>query len=210
MSYEDALKIAKTMKRNYIFVTPTRMYGLDIEKGALSIIDIESDVQIPFAGEVSSILNEKKKESYLKKNTPTFLNEYKQLTDDMYLNFWDEPKVMGMIMSAYSNLNTLLNGRFARLIYSIDNLEKNEEFMKNTYGIKTDDGYRKYIFENYYLDCFSKVHCISKSDKVALNVYDVDPYSLVYEFFIDKKKYVVKEYFRVRKLHHYMRVDIGE
>lgn len=69
MSYENALKIAKTMKRNYIFVTPTRMYGLDIEKGALSIIDIESDIQIPFAGEVSSILNEKKKESYLKKNT---------------------------------------------------------------------------------------------------------------------------------------------
>lgn len=210
MSYEEALKIAKTMKRNYIFVTPTRMYGLDIEKGALSIIDIESNIQLPFAGEVSSILNAKKKELFLNKNTPTFLNEYKQITDDMYLNFWDEPKVIDLIMSAYNNLNTLLNGRFTRLAYSNSDLEKNEEFMRNTYGIKTDEGYRKYVFENYYLDCFSKVHCISKSDKVSLNVYDVDPYSFIYEFFIDKKKYVVKEYFRVRKLHRYTRVDISE
>ena len=66
MECKEAFKIAKTMKRNFIYVTPTRMYGMDIGKSTLSIIDTISNVPVSFAGEISAILDENKKEKFFK------------------------------------------------------------------------------------------------------------------------------------------------
>lgn len=208
MNCEEALKIAKTMKRNYVYVTPTRMYGLDVGKCALSTIDMVTDLDKSFAGEVVAILDEKKRDAFLKKNTTTFLNEYKELEPGFYINFWDEPGIISDIMNAYNALYYNTN-RNTRLLYSISGLETNPDFMKNIYGIKTDDGYRRFILDGYYLDCFTKMHCVTKSDKVSLNIYDYDHFSYMYEFIIDKKKYVVKEYFKIRKLIKYSLIDMG-
>lgn len=204
MSCADALKIAKTMKRDFVYVTPTRMLGLDISKCALSIIDIDSDIITSFAGKVASLLNEKKKDTYIIKNASTFMYEYKKLDEDLYCNMFDQDGIKEDILDAY---NRLCN-RLARavLIATFPNLHLNNDFMDNTYGIKATDGYKKFIMDGYYFDCFTKMHCISKSDKVSLNIYDADQYSYIYEFFVDKKKYVVREYFRIRKLNKYSRV----
>lgn len=208
MNCAEAFKIAKTMKRNYVYVTPTRMYGLDVGKCALSTIDMITDLDKMFAGEVSAILDEKKRDSYLVKNTSTFLNEYRELEPGMYINFWDEPKIISDIMNAYNALYFNVN-RNTKLVYSTIGLERNPEFMDRIYGIKTDDGYKRFILDGYYLDCFTKMHCVTKSDKVSLNIYDYDPFSYMYEFFIYKKKYVVKEYFKIRKLRRYTSIDIS-
>ena len=207
MNCMEALKIAKTMKRNYVYITPTRMYGLDTGKCALSIIDIQSDIDKSFAGEVASILDDKKRDSFLVNNTGVFLNEYRELEPGVYINFWDEPKIIDDIMKAYNAL--YFNSPNARLIYSATNLEQNDDFMRNIYGIKTVDGYRRFILDGYYLDCFTKMHCVTKSDKVSLNIYDYDPFSYMYEFFINKKKYTVKEYFKIRKLKHYNLIKVS-
>ena len=203
MECKEAFKIAKTMKRNFIYVTPTRMYGMDIGKSTLSIIDMISDVPLSFAGEVSAILDDNKKEKFLVKNTSTFLYEYKKLEEDMYINFWQEPSVIKDIMNAYNSLSSILSRRSLNPIYSVSGLEGNSIFMDNTYGIKVADGYHNMVMDGYYLDCFSKMHCISKSDKVSLNVYDKDPFFYIYEFIVGKKKYEVKEYFKIRKMHRY-------
>lgn len=208
MNCAEALKIAKTMKRNYVYVTPTRMYGLDVGKCALSTIDMMTDLTKSFAGEVSAILDEKKRDAFLKKNTSTFLNEYRELEPGLYINFWDEPKIISDIMNAYNGLYFNQN-RNTRLIYSKYGLEFNPEVMAKIYGIKTDDGYEKYILDGYYLDCFTKMHCVTKSDRVALNIYDYDQFSYMYEFLINKKKYVVKEYFKIRKLKRYSPINVG-
>lgn len=203
MECKEAFKIAKTMKRNFIYVTPTRMYGMDIGKSTLSIIDMISDVPLSFAGEVSAILDDNKKEKFLVKNTSTFLYEYKKLEEDMYINFWQEPSVINDIMNAYNSLSSILSRRSLNSTYSVSGLEGNSTFMDNTYGIKVADGYHNMVMDGYYLDCFSKMHCISKSDKVSLNVYDKDPFFYIYEFIVGKKKYEVKEYFKIRKMHRY-------
>ena len=208
MNCAEALKIAKTMKRNYVYVTPTRMYGLDAGKCALSTIDMVTDLDKSFAGEVSAILDEKKREAFLKKNTSTFLNEYRELEPGLFINFWEEPKIISDIINAYNGLY-FNQTRDTRLIYSKYGLELNPEFMAKIYGIKTDDGYERYILDGYYLDCFTKMHCVTKSDKVALNIYDYDQFSYMYEFLVDKKKYVVKEYFKIRKLKRYNSIDIS-
>ena len=203
MECKEAFKIAKTMKRNFIYVTPTRMYGMDIGKSTLSIIDMISNVPVPFAGEISAILDENKKEKFLVKNTSTFLYEYKKLEEDMYINFWEEPSVINDIMNAYNSLSNILSRRSLNPTYSVSGLENNISFMNNTYAIKVVDGYQKMVIDGYYLDCFSKMHCISKADKVSLNVYDKDPFFYIYEFIVSKKKYEVKEYFKIRKMHRY-------
>ena len=208
MNCAEALKIAKTMKRNYVYVTPTRMYGLDVGKCALSVIDMVTDLDKSFAGEVSAILDEKKRDAFLKKNTSTFLNEYRELEPGLFINFWDEPKIISDIMNAYNGLY-FNQSRNTRLIYSKYGLEFDSEFMAKIYGIKTDDGYEKYILDGYYLDCFTKMHCVTKSDKVALNIYDYDQFSYMYEFLINKKKYVVKEYFKIRKLKRYSEINVS-
>lgn len=203
MECKEAFKIAKTMKRNFIYVTPTRMYGMDIGKSTLSIIDMISNVPVSFAGEISAILDENKKEKFLVKNTSTFLYEYKKLEEDMYINFWEEPSVINDIMNAYNSLSNILSRRSLNPTYSVSGLENNISFMNNTYAIKVVDGYQKMVMDGYYLDCFSKMHCISKADKVSLNVYDKDPFFYIYEFIVSKKKYEVKEYFKIRKMHRY-------
>lgn len=203
MECKEAFKIAKTMKRNFIYVTPTRMYGMDIGKSTLSIIDMISNVPVSFAGEISAILDENKKEKFLVKNTSTFLYEYKKLEEDMYINFWEEPSVINDIMNAYNSLSNILSRRSLNPTYSVSGLENNISFMNNTYAIKVVDGYQKMVMDGYYLDCFSKMHCISKADKVSLNVYDKDPFFYIYEFIVSKKKYKVKEYFKIRKMHRY-------
>ena len=109
MECKEAFKIAKTMKRNFIYVTPTRMYGMDIGKSTLSIIDMISNVPVPFAGEISAILDENKKEKFLVKNTSTFLYEYKKLEEDMYINFWEEPSVINDILMLLSLLLELIH-----------------------------------------------------------------------------------------------------
>lgn len=201
MSTASALKIAKTMKRDYVYITPTRMIGLDSGKYALSIIDIESDIIHPFAGKTSALLNEKKKESFIIKNASTFLYEYKKIDEDVYCNLFEQDKIIQDIMDTYNKLNSQLSS--SRLICSMVDLHLNNIFMDGTYGIKADDGYEKNIIDGFYFDHFTKMHCNSKSDKVALNIYDNDDASYIYEFFINKKKYVVREYFKIRKLNHY-------
>lgn len=201
MSCSEALKIAKTMKRDFVYVTPTRMLGLDIGKCALSVIDTESSIITSFAGKTAALLNEKKKETFIIKNASTFLYEYKKIDDDLYCNMFEQEKIKSDIMESYNRLiNHLSHGT---LIYSITDLQKNPEFMDNTYGIRADDGYKRFVMDGYYFDCFTKMHCISKSDKVSLNIYDVDQFSYIYEFFVYKKGYTVKEYFRIRKLNRY-------
>lgn len=201
MSCAEALKIAKTMKRDYVYVTPTQMLGLDISKCALSIINIDSDIVVPFAGKVSALLNEKKKETFIIKNASTFLYEYKKIDEDVYCNMFDQDKVITDIMTAYRSLLSQLST--ARLIDSFPDLHNSKEFMDGAYGIRADEGYKRLILNGYYFDCFTKVHCISKSDKVSLNIYDNDIYSYLYEFIVDKKKYKVIEYFKIRKLNRY-------
>lgn len=201
MSSASALKIAKTMKRDMVYITPTRMLGLDSGKCALSIIDIESEIPVSFAGKTAALLNEKKKESFLIKNASTFLYEYKKLDEDLYCNLFEQERIINDIMSAYNRLMNHLST--ATLICTMVDLHLNDDFMNGTYGIRADDGYKKNIINGFYFDHFTKMHCNSKSDKVSLNIYDNDEYSYIYEFFVDKKKYVVKEYFRIRKLNHY-------
>lgn len=204
MSCSEALKIAKTMKRDMVFVTPTRMLGLDVGGCALSVIDIESDICVPFAGKTAALLNEKKKETFIIKNASTFLYEYKKIDDDLYCNLFDQEKIMADIMVSYNSLQDRLSK--SRLLCTLPDLHLNEEFMNATYGIRAAEGYKRIVIGGYYFDCFTKMHCISKSDKVSLNIYDADQYSFIYEFFVDKKKYVVREYFRIRKLNHYSRM----
>ena len=67
--------------------------------------------------------------------------------------------------------------------------------------LKVNDGLTRFMLGGkYMITSFNKVHAINASDKVSVNIYDIDPISFLCEFIVDKKKYTVKEYIRYRKM----------
>ena len=78
-------------------------------------------------------------------------------------------------------------------------MEKDVNFMTTVAKLKVENGLTSYVLGNKYLmTSFNKVHAINASDKISINIYEIDSISYICEFIIDKKKYKVKEYIRYR------------
>lgn len=198
MDYTNILKIAKSMKRPIIHVNKSYMLGTDVEFGTLSMIDITSDIETPFTTIFTDILTEATKDKLVMSRPDIFFNEYKDL-DGLYINDWNEDKLRDNIFRLFRKIMLYLRANSP--VHSADGLEKFPEFVSKVSKIKVDDGLIGYTFaRDYFVTSFNKVHSINATDKVALNVYDIDPISYLYEFLIDKKKYILKEYIRYRKV----------
>lgn len=195
----DIIKIAKTMKRPIVYITPTYMLGTDEEFCTLSRINIESDVVRPMAFKISSILIGESKDKYANEHPEIFFTEYSHVQEDLYINTWNESFYMYNIMNINLRLATSL--QYANKVYSVDRLDKDSNFMQNVAKLKVSDGLKRHIMDDRFLQTsFNKVHCVNASDTVSLNIYDMDHFSYLYEYRIGKKKYDVYEYIRYRKM----------
>lgn len=194
----DVLKIARSMKRPIIHVSHNYMLGCDEEFCTLSIIEIESDVERSFTAYVNDCLDDIKAEKFVMKSPEIFYKEYQNVQPGLYINYWNELYLLNNIFLIY---NKIQKYKMCRLAYTEFGLEKNENFMNTVAKLKVKDGLTKYLLGGKYLiTSFNKVHAINASDKVSVNVYDIDPISFLCEFIIDKKKYTIKEYIRYRKM----------
>lgn len=195
---KEILKIARSMKRPVIHVNNNYMLGTDEEFCTLSIIEINSDIPRPFTTTVNDYLDGEKKEKFAISNPSVFFIEYQMLDEDFYINTWKESYLYPNIFDIFTIIQKYIT---LPIVYSETGLEKNKEFMDTVAKLKVDDGLTKYVFgDKYLITSFNKVHAINASDKVSVNIYDIDPISFLCEFIVDKKKYVVKEYIRYRKM----------
>ena len=165
------IKIAKGMKRPVIQLRNNKILGTDEEFCTLSK-SAHPDI---------------------------FFAEYKKIIDGFYINGWAEIQYADIISDMWERIAYYIN--YSNIIYSETGLEKNEQFM-SLCKAKVSDGLQYYNIDNKYLQTsFNKIHCINSKDKVSLNIYDIDMESLLYEYIIDKKKYVVNQYVRYRKMY---------
>lgn len=195
------IKIARSMKRAIIHVSDHYMIGLSEDLSVLSTLHCESNIPRPFTAKVNDIVTEDNMEKYSNSNISVWANEYEKITDGLYINTWEEPILYNTIMDKMGKVTMWLSDPYLSIAYSVDNLQECEDFMKRVAKLKVDDGMTKYIFDNLYLATnFNKLHAINASDKVSLNIYDIDAVSYLFEYTINKKKYIIKEYIRYRKM----------
>lgn len=194
------IKIAKGMKRPVIQLRNNKILGTDEEFCTLSKIDIDTGIDKPITFKITdSLLQESAIEKYSSAHPDIFFAEYKKIIDGFYINGWAEIQYADIISDMWERIAYYIN--YSNIVYSETGLEKNEQFM-SLCKAKVSDGLQYYNIDNKYLQTsFNKIHCINSKDKVSLNIYDIDMESLLYEYIIDKKKYVVNQYVRYRKMY---------
>ena len=194
----EILKIARSMKRPIIHISPNYMLGTDEEFCTLSLIEISSDIPRSFTTAVNDYLDEGKIEKFSVAHPEIFFTEYQMIDNSFYVNTWKEPYLFSNIFNIFGRVQRYIT---YPVVYSETGLEKDNLFMTTVAKLKVDDGLTRYIFGNKYIATnFNKVHAINASDKVSVNIYDIDPISFLCEFIVTKKKYTIKEYIRYRKM----------
>lgn len=198
----EIMKIARSMKRQIVHINNHFMLGTDEDFFTLSVIETESIILRPFTTTINGYLDESKKEKFANDNPQIFLTEYIRLDTDLYINSWNEYDLNNKILYMYNSILHTISS--CPIGYTESGLEQNKEFMSTVAKLKVDDGMTRYILGGRYLiTSFNKVHAINSTDKVSVNVYDIDLRSFICEFIVDKKKYVIREYIRYRKIPNY-------
>lgn len=194
----NTIKIAKSMKRAIVHISKNYMLGTDEDFSTLSVIEIYSEVPKSFTAPINEIIATEAANKLAIKDSTLFLTEYSKLTDSHYYRFWDEEALANKIFDLFHKVSVVLQSK--PIVYYQESLEKNPEFMQ-LMKLKVSDGLVRYVIDDKYLFTnFSKVQPINSTDKITLRIYDVDDISYLYEFLIDKKKYLIKEYIRYRKM----------
>ena len=197
MEMEKLVKIAKTMKRDYMVVCPFVILGSDCNYCTLSVIEMDTESN-DFATISSDLVTPQNATKYASSHPAEYYNEYRDIGDGYKVNAWVESTLRQNIFPMYNRIVNFIQTHMP--IYAAGGLECDSDFMNTVAKLKVADGMTRYLFDNKYLiTSFSKVHAINASDKVSVSIYDYDQESYLYEFLIDKKKYVVKEYLRYRK-----------
>lgn len=195
---EDVLKIAKTMKRPIVYICPFYMLGTDEEFCTLSKIEINSDIDRPVAFEMSGVLTQATKDKFAEAHPEIYFSEYSQVVQGLFVNTWREKHYMNILLNMWNRISFVDT---ITPVYSCDELEKDSDFKTKVAKMKVSDGLQKYILNGNYLQTsFNKVHSINATDKVSLDIYDLDYESFMYRYTINKKKYNVVEYIRYRKM----------
>lgn len=196
MEMEGIIKTAKTMKRCNIYVCPYYMLGSDEDYCSLSVIEMDSESP-EFAAKVVDILTPQNSMKFITSRPDVYYNEYRDVKDGYKVNAWDEVAIREKLRSMHLKIQTLTST--LPTIFYQDNLDQDETFMASVGKLKTADRLTRYKFNNFLITNFASLHSINAKDKVSMKIYDCDPLSYLYEFRIDKKKYIIKEYLRYRK-----------
>lgn len=197
-SFEEVLKMAKSMKRAVVHIAPNYMLGSDEEFCTLSMIIIDTGIDKPITSVLNEIIDNNGAAKLAESSAGEFLNEYTRYNENYYYKFWNEELYREKLFSLLAKVNLAITCR--PVLYTETGLEKNQEFMASA-KLKAGDGLSSYKFGDQYLVTgFYKVHPINANDKVDVTIYDLDDQSCLYEYIIDKKKYKIKEYIRYRKM----------
>lgn len=172
----DIIKIAKSMKKEYVHITPKYILGTDINTNTLSIIYIESGEE--YLGTTAELEG---------KGVPEFAE---CMTEEIlrhrfvYLLQKVSPIALYGLVSPIEGFENI-------------DISENENFLNTSRNIKSKDGAKMFkLNETYIMSNFSSLHPINKSDKVYLSLYPCDAISFMSKFVIDKKKYEIHEYIR--------------
>lgn len=189
---DEAITIAKTMKKPIIYVTSDYILGTDNDFFTLSIIYTSSDIPRPFTCILKDLITPKDKE------IPD-TSKYSVLCEGYLIDTWIESELYTNIITIFKHLYKIINiGIYPKIIDKMD-ISKNEQF-RQAVGMKDADGHIWYTENSVFMSSFARLHAVNASDNVSLTIYDIDPISYLSEFIIEKKKCTIHEYIKYRKL----------
>ena len=205
MTVLEALKIAKTMKRPIVYITDGYILGTDESFSVLSVITLNDFVDIPRAicGKLNDILFDPAKTAKFQNSEPEmFFTYYDQVVPGIYVNTFEEFKLMTSITKLYERCSGMVRGK--EPFTNIQKINTVDPLFASVTSLSANDGMRYYTLSRemtLYLSTFITVHPITKTDIVNLMCFDVDKRSFIAKFEIIKKKTLtIQEYVRYRYL----------
>lgn len=163
------IKLAKSMKKEFIEITNSYIIGTDVNRCTMSIIYTKSDEY--YIGTMAEL-------------------EGKKIPD-----YWmPNDRLKRDIDILMSNCFKVLDRNIVLL--KEDNIKENDSFIYSQ-SMKSSDGASKYAFGlDFIMYTFSSLHPINKPDTVSMTIYEYDNMSYLAEYKIRKKKYEIIEYIR--------------
>ena len=166
---KEIIKLAKSMKRDFVVIRNNYMMGTDVYRCTLSII-YEGSPEC-FSGAVGELEG---------KNPPDYYIGPQRI----------EEELDGLMKRTFNALENRLPS------FSIDNMKDDDSFI-NVLNRKMADGADVYIFNTGYpMSIFSSLHPLNKSDKIKCEIYDINDGTYIAHFIIYKPKYQIHEYIR--------------
>lgn len=176
----EIIKMAKSLKRQIIEITPYYICGSDSSMGMFSIIYLDGNVQVDpelyYFGPVN------------------YLNNYDFYIENLSFTF-DMAKIR---MKYLMNQCQMVENNKVMIHY--DDITKGQTyaipgFVESING-KAKDGISILHFNDseYFVSTSSTMHPINKPDKVSVTAYPYNEISYIAKFTIYKKKYVINEY----------------
>ena len=173
----DIIKMAKSMKRDYVEITNNYICGLDKSLSLFSIIYQGSNDEC-YYGDIGSLIKEipLQLEDIIEiEKVRPYLNSYKSIC--MNISNHSEPLLEILDLKEIDGFN------------EVNSLKTQDGALP----LKIEEGMKKYI-----LYTFSSIHPLNKSDEISLKIFPYDNISFLCEFIINKKKYQIHEFIRYR------------
>jgi len=95
----------------------------------------------------------------------------------------------------YMNILSILSSKIVPDLV-VDSVKSNEEFMKILSNKSADGANFFKINDKYIMSIYSGLLPINKSDKVSLEIYNIDEYSYISKFIINKGKFVINKFIK--------------
>lgn len=201
MKLIDALKIAKSMKRSIMYITRNYILGADESFSTLSLVTLENDVIEDLSRDIaiSGFLTDDTREKFISSDPVHWFNYYEKVGEGVYIDRFPEAKYKVAILALYRKC-TEFDNTSVPIFYNA-NVRLDNQF-EQVNELKSADGMDYYRINNntIQLSTFASLHPLTKTDKMSLECKQIDSYSFLAKFIIDKKKYRIVEFIRYRFL----------
>ena len=176
---KDIIKIAKSLKRQFVEITPWYICGTDLPNmNTFSIVYLNESL----VGEINPDLYYIGPTTDLTKYDSYILNKYEYFKYKQRMDYLR---------------NVCINFNKQNLLYSIDNCSLDIKEFSDSLNLKSKDGARMItVDDKLFMTCCSAVHPMNKSDIISLEAFEYDSISYLAIFIINKKKYNIIEYIR--------------
>ncbi len=177
----EIIKMAKSLKRQIVEITPHYICGSDSTMSMFSIIYLDGNVQVDpqlyYFGPANS------------------LNDYEKYMESEYYKFYALAYRMRHLMGQCRMVEN------NQVIIHYDDITKGQDYaiseFVNTINGKAKDGIKISHFDHddiHFVSTSSTMHPINKPDKVSVTAYPYNEVSYIAKFTIYKKKYTINEY----------------
>lgn len=207
MTLLEALLVAKQMKRPIIYITNNYILGSDKSFSILSSVTLTepiTDLKRPICVELNEVIMTEDKLNKFSSSYPTvFFTYYEQITSGIYINTFNEYKLMTSIIALNRKCNSILDK--AVIVSKANNVTKTVEGFDILTSLKAAEGMKLTRYKTddflYLISSFISIHPITKTDILNMEIYYVDNRSFLVRYEVIKKKNVViNEFIRYRYL----------